>query len=75
MPLNPLQGHLFLFRGKAGDRLKAMYWDSNGLVIWYKRLEKSYFKWPAHDAPSFEIIERDSSLLLDGIDFTRLDYV
>ena len=72
MQLNPLQGHLFLFRGKSGDRLKAMYWDRNGLAIWYKRLEKGRFKWPSHDAPSFEITERDLSLLLDGIDFTRL---
>ena len=36
---NPLEGHLFLFRGKRGDRIKALIWDRNGLAIWYKRLE------------------------------------
>ena len=33
---NPLDGHLFLFRGKRSDRIKALIWDRNGLAIWYK---------------------------------------
>ena len=41
LKLNPLDGHLFLFRGKNADRVKAMYWDRNGLAIWYKRLDSS----------------------------------
>ncbi|HEX4123310.1 MAG TPA: IS66 family insertion sequence element accessory protein TnpB, partial [Tepidisphaeraceae bacterium] len=24
---DPLSGHLFLFRGRGGDRLKILYWD------------------------------------------------
>ena len=32
---NPLDGHLFLFRGKRSDRIKALIWDRNGLAIWY----------------------------------------
>jgi len=28
---DPFSGHLFLFRGKCGDRLKALYWDGSGL--------------------------------------------
>ncbi len=69
---NPLEGHLFLFRGKCGDRIKAMYWDRNGLVIWYKRLEKGRYKWPQKNTASLEISAQDLALLLDGIDFTRL---
>ncbi len=44
---NPLEGHLFLFRGKRGDRIKALIWDRNGLAIWYKRLEKGKYRWPS----------------------------
>ena len=54
------------------DRVKALYWDRNGLAIWYKRLEKGKYKWPAREAASVEISEQELALLLDGIDFTRL---
>ena len=69
---NPLDGHLFLFRGKRADRVKALIWDRNGLAIWYKRLEKGKYKWPSREAASIEISQQDLSLLLDGVDFTRL---
>jgi transposase len=69
---NPLDGHLFLFRGKRSDRVKALIWDRNGLAIWYKRLEKGRYRWPAYDVPSIEISKQEFSLLLDGVDFTRI---
>ena len=52
---NPLEGHLFLFRGKRADRIKALIWDRNGLAIWYKRLEKGRYKWPSSGDVSMEI--------------------
>lgn len=36
---NPLSGHLFLFRNKPGDRLKLLYWDTDGYALWYKKIE------------------------------------
>jgi transposase len=36
---DPLSGHLFVFRSKRGDRVKLLYWDSDGLAIWYKKQE------------------------------------
>lgn len=69
---NPLEGHLFLFRGKRADRVKALIWDRNGLAIWYKRLEKGRYKWPTREAAALEISEEELKLLLDGVDFTRL---
>ncbi len=37
---DPLAGDLFVFRSKRGDRLKLLYWDNDGLAIWYKKQEE-----------------------------------
>jgi len=38
--LDPYGGAVYLFRGRRGDLLKALYWDGQGLVLYAKRLEK-----------------------------------
>jgi transposase len=47
--LDPLSGHLFLFRNRRGDRLKILAWDRSGFWILYKRLEQGTFAWPTDD--------------------------
>ncbi|WP_274519968.1 IS66 family insertion sequence element accessory protein TnpB [Halorhodospira sp. M39old] len=45
---DPLSGELFVFRNRGGDKLKALYWDGQGFVLLYKRLERGRFVWPSH---------------------------
>jgi transposase len=67
---DPTSGHLFLFVNRRRDRLKILYWDRDGLAIWYKRLETGSFQVPtaSHDAVSVEMSPTQLSLILSGID-------
>lgn len=70
--LDPLSGHLFLFRNRRGDRVKILAWDRSGFWILYKRLEQGTFAWPADDDSSpVEMRSTDLALLLAGIDIAR----
>ena len=66
---DPLSGHLFVFRNKRSDRLKLLYWDTDGLAIWYKRLEQGSFRFPpVRGGRGVEIRAADLTMLLDGVD-------
>jgi transposase len=40
---NPMDGTLFLFRNKQGNKLKVLYYEVNSFSIWYRRLEKGKY--------------------------------
>lgn len=42
--MNPFQNSLFLFCGRRKDRIKAIYWEKDGFVLLYKRLESGNFQ-------------------------------
>src|SRR5260370_30097340 len=64
---DPLSGHVFVFRNKRADRVKLLYWDEDGFVIIYKRLEAGTFRFPQAEAASVEIRASDLAMLLDGV--------
>jgi transposase len=67
---DPTSGHLFLFVNRRRDRLKILYWDRDGLAIWYKRLEAGSFQLPVvpRDAVSVEMSSTQLALILSGVD-------
>jgi transposase len=75
---DPLSGHLFLFLNRRRDRIKILYFDRDGLVIWYKRLEVGSFqnpKPPPDASPlagsaGIELSVTGLALILGGIDLT-----
>ena len=79
---DPFSGHLFVFRNQRRDRLKVLWWDRDGLAIFYKRLEKGSYQFPTDAAVKTprssmslddrrarcEIRADELALLLEGID-------
>lgn len=68
--LDLLEGHLFLFVNRRGDRLKILWWDGDGLALFYKRLEAGTYQLPevAEDAQGIEIDVTQLAMLLSGVD-------
>jgi len=65
---DPLSGHLFVFQSRSGKRVKILFWDRSGYVVYYKRLEKGTFRFPQGDGSRMEIEAAELALILEGID-------
>ena len=74
MQADPLSGDLFLFTARRRDRLKILYWDRDGLALWYKRLEQGAFRIPkpAHSSAAVELTASELAMLLEGIDLRSI---
>jgi transposase len=78
---DPQSGHLFLFFNRCRDKVKGLYWDRNGYVLHYKRMEKHKFVVPhLTDRTHLVITEVQLNGLLAGLnfeimgDFSEIDY-
>ncbi len=65
---DPLSGNLFVFRNKGSHLLKILWWDAQGLAIYYKRLERGEFRWPRSGATAVEITSAELLRLLSGLE-------
>ncbi len=64
------EGHLFVFVGRRSDRVKILFWDRGGFVLYYKRLERGRFRLPKMrpGEGSVTLAAAELAMLLDGID-------
>jgi transposase len=81
---DPESGHLYVFFNRRRDRAKLLFWQGDGLVIWYKRLEKAVFPEPRagrtssepsgeqKTPSSVELRAGELAMLLDGVDPTTV---
>ncbi len=66
--MDPYENVLFVFTNKKKDKIKALKWDENGFVVYYKRLERGAFCFP--DLSEAE----DGRLTISAHDLRRLLY-
>ena len=71
--LDPFAPQLFVFCNRKRDKIKILYWERTGFVLWYKRLEKHRFAWPVDIGRNLVTLTgRELNWLLDGIDVFSL---
>lgn len=71
---NVLDGGLFVFFNRRRDRVKLLWWDEDGLAVFYKRLERGTFELPhvAADTRSVVLTPTELSLVLGGIELSSV---
>lgn len=65
---DPLSGSMFVFRNKSSQRVKILWWDRDGLAIYYKRLERGTFRFPSSKAHAVAVDGTQLLRLLDGLE-------
>ena len=73
LELDPYAGHFFVFVGKRGDRVKILFWDRGGFVVYYKRLSRGRFRLPrvTEGADRVVLDATELMMLLGGFDVAR----
>ena len=65
--MDPMANNLFLFCGKRRDRIKALYWEGDGFVLLYKRLETGRFQWPRSEKEVRLLSAQEFRWLMEGL--------
>jgi len=67
-------GHLFVFVGRRGDRVKILTFSRGGFILYYKRLERGRLRLPRVEAQaqSVQLDATQLAMLLDGIDVAEV---
>jgi len=68
--MDPLDGHLFVFVGRRVDRVKVLFWDRGGFVLYYKRLARGRFRMPKIPSGADRVVldGTELAMLLGGFD-------
>ena len=66
----PSNGDVFVFCNRARNKVKCLYWDKNGFVLHYKKLDRGRLKLNRCELTGvIEITHDQLSWLLSGLDF------
>ena len=69
--MDPFSPALFLFCGKSRDRFKALLWEGDGFLLFYKRLENGTFRWPRSQEDVKPITWQQFRWLMEGLELEQ----
>jgi transposase len=72
---DPFSGVVIVFRAKRADRLKILVWDTSGLVLIWKQLQQSAFRWPPVMDGVMKLSPVEFAALFDGLDWRRIQAI
>lgn len=70
-PVN--DGSVYVFYNASHDRVKCLFWDKNGFVLYHKRLERGRFKMKKASNGTYIISKNQLDWLLAGLDFQLMN--
>ena len=65
--LDPFTNTLFLFCGRRRDRIKGLYWEGDGFLLLYKRLERGVYQWPRNENEVKSLTVQQYRWLMEGL--------
>lgn len=65
--LDPFTNTLFLFCGRRRDRIKGLYWEGDGFILLYKRLEQGVYQWPRNEGEAKMLTRQQYRWLMEGL--------
>ena len=70
---NPCTDGAFVFRNRAGNRIKILLWDGTGVWLLQRRLHQGRFAWPLAGDEVFTLGRDEWEWLFRGVDWRRLN--
>ena len=69
---DPFAGHLYAFTNKRRNKIKCLFWEDNGFVLYYKSLVEEQFNWPTGEEAVITLTGQQINWLLDGYDISAM---
>jgi transposase len=69
---DPFSGTLYVFRNRASNKIKIVFWEDNGFVMYYKSLAEEKFRWPEEGEKLMTITGEQLNWLIDGYDIASM---
>lgn len=73
MKKNPASGHIFLFRSRHKDKMKALYFSDNCFSLWYRKLDDGKFIFPKGNDGCIELTREHFQWILASHQYQRTD--